>query len=614
MRELKKKHKPDQQGNHSLFKKADDQPKDFFGVQAQLEVGKPGDPYEKEADAMADKVVSNSSAPEPVQAKGSEEEEVQQKPLAESISMVQKQDLKEQEEPIQPSTEEEEIQTKAEEEEPIQKQEEEEEPIQAKCDECEQEEAMQAATADSEEKLKAKEADTIPEKDEKENLQAKTNSGVQAIESPLKQSKGTGSGLDQPIKREMEAGFGADFSQVNIHSDANAANMSRQIGAQAFTHDNDIYFNEGKYNPKSPQGKHLLAHELTHTIQQKGMVQKKIQGRLGDGHDFPPASRFSRNVILEATFDNFNTVQSGSNGTHVTLIQNALLGLDYPLPRFGADGSFGDETQRAVKAFQEDVGITVDGIVGTTTIDFLDKRDRGQEVAPEPLPVVANTPINLDNVIAQPGAAPSIALGPGEWGLTFPENVQVNIEVFDNAGVWQPVVTGVTGNYSLQTRLLPGVAEVTGPGGNTTEANYCDQITDMNNLSLASGNWFMEAAIVAHERVHAEKFRDALIDPSVITPLETAIEGITIPVSLLASNEGIAELLIRVRPEFQTALTNAQTNWLNQILVLVGGDHGSPRGTGPTYDGEREILDPMIRRICNHARANGWPSCPPLCT
>ncbi|QDH80411.1 DUF4157 domain-containing protein [Echinicola soli] len=607
MRELKKKNIAGQQNNNQLFKKADDQPKDFFGVQAKLEMGQPGDPYEREADAVADQVVSKSNPSEPIQAQAGEEEEVQKQPLAETINKVQKQEMEE-EEPLQTKSNEEM-------EEPVQKAEE-EETVQSKCAECEKDEATMAATEDSEEPLKAKEVEkenSLQQRTEEEKLESKTDGALQGIEGTLRESKGRGSQLDKATKHEMESGFEADFSKVNIHTDKKAEEMSSKIGAQAFTHGHDIYFNKGKYKPDSSKGKHLLAHELTHTIQQKGMVQKKIQARLGDGHDFPATSRFSRNAILESTFDNFRTVQSGSNGTHVTMIQNALVGLDYPLPRFGVDGSFGDETQRAVKAFQEDVGIKVDGIVGTNTIDFLDKRDRGQDVDPAPLPVVANAPINLDNVIAQPGAAPSRALGAGVWGLTFPENVQVNLEVIDNGAVWQPVIVGVTGNYSLQTRLLPGVSEVTGPGGNATAANYCNQINDMNSLTLAGGNWFMESAVVAHERVHAEKFRDALIDPSVLTPLETAIEGVTIP-KHFAPNAGFAELMIRVSPTYLTALSDAQTNWLNQILVLVGGDHGAPRGTGPTYSAEREILNPMIRRICHHAKANRWPSCPPLCT
>jgi len=168
----------------------------------------------------------------------------------------------------------------------------------------------------------------------------------------------------------------------------------------------------------------------------------------------------------------------------------------------------------------------------------------------------------------------------------------------------------VTGNYSMQTRLLPGVTEVTGPAGNTTAANYCAQINDLDSLGAPGSVWYMLSAVVAHERVHARQFRRALIDPSVIAPLEAAIEAITTPVSFLTPTPGFAEFFIRPDPAFAAALNAAQANWLAQILVLVANDHVAG---GTTDTEEHAIVDPMRRRICQHARANGWPACPPLC-
>ena len=97
------------------------------------------------------------------------------------------------------------------------------------------------------------------------------------FESRLKSNMGKGDKMSSDTKSEMESGFGTDFSSVNIHTGKEAQDMSEEIGAKAFTYGNDIYFNSGEYDPNSFKGKHLLAHELTHTIQQKGMVQKKVQ-------------------------------------------------------------------------------------------------------------------------------------------------------------------------------------------------------------------------------------------------------------------------------------------------------------------------------------------------
>ena len=66
----------------------------------------------------------------------------------------------------------------------------------------------------------------------------------------------------------MGNAFGKDFSNVRIHTDQAAVDMNRQLKSQAFTHGKDIYFNQGRFNPESKTGKQLLAHELTHVVQQ----------------------------------------------------------------------------------------------------------------------------------------------------------------------------------------------------------------------------------------------------------------------------------------------------------------------------------------------------------
>jgi hypothetical protein len=97
------------------------------------------------------------------------------------------------------------------------------------------------------------------------------------LESNLTQSKGSGSTLDKSTRSEMESAFGADFGNVKIHTNSAAVNMSKDLHAQAFTHGSDIYFNEGKFNTSTAFGKNLLAHELTHTLQQGAVSRKPIQ-------------------------------------------------------------------------------------------------------------------------------------------------------------------------------------------------------------------------------------------------------------------------------------------------------------------------------------------------
>ncbi len=389
----------------------------FLGLQAKLSVGKPGDKYETEADSVADKVV-NRTEPGSGNFFGTSlfrghDGFVQEKPLAESITpLVQKQE--EEEEEVQAKQlgniqtqvveEEEPVQAQVEEEEePVQAQvEEEEEPLQARAEE-EEEEMAQMQPEEEEEEIQAKLGQAVEEpedeafvagqaeEEEEEPVQVSPN-GQTAVnpytESKLKNSAGNGNKMDTATRNEMERGFGADFSRVNIHTDTNAEQMSRELGARAFTHGNDIYFNKGKYNPQSKEGKHLLAHELTHTIQQKGMIPAKLQMTIGDGHDLT-AARFSGNADLEAVYDNERLLRVGDSGGAVSLMQQALVDAGFPLPRFGVDGIFGNETRRALMNFQRASSLSADGVLGPNTMSALNALYTGGAPAlPPPVPVV----------------------------------------------------------------------------------------------------------------------------------------------------------------------------------------------------------------------------------
>ncbi len=101
--------------------------------------------------------------------------------------------------------------------------------------------------------------------------------GLQAsssLVSSLSSSKGGGAPLPQGTRNFMENAFSTDFSKIRVHTDSNAAEMSKGISAKAFTHERDIYFNEGQFAPESNRGKTLLAHELTHVVQQGAFSSK----------------------------------------------------------------------------------------------------------------------------------------------------------------------------------------------------------------------------------------------------------------------------------------------------------------------------------------------------
>jgi Domain of unknown function (DUF4157)/Heterokaryon incompatibility protein Het-C len=218
-------------------------------IQAKLTVGAPNDKYEQEADTMADKVVQRLSQSETIQTKATP-----------SVSA-----------PIVRGTaaEEDKLQKKEEEKQPEETPELQKSPVSAvgddeglqmKCDDC--------------------------EKEDKNHVQRKESGETSAspsIESRLSATKGGGSPLANDTRSGMESAFGADFSGVRVHTGGEAVQMSQDLNAHAFTHGSDVYFNSGKYNPSNTEGSKLLAHELTHTVQQNsshsgGLIQRGEAG------------------------------------------------------------------------------------------------------------------------------------------------------------------------------------------------------------------------------------------------------------------------------------------------------------------------------------------------
>ncbi|MBD2066459.1 DUF4157 domain-containing protein [Leptolyngbya sp. FACHB-671] len=288
-------------------------------IQPKLTVGAPNDQYEQEADRVAEQVMSmpDTAIQQPIQREAvPDEEELQTKPIAASITpLVQREAI----------PEEEELQTKSLGNSSIQREEmPEEEELQMKAiapsiqrEEMPEEEEVQTKAITNtlqreelpeEEEIQTKslsnslQREEMPEEEEvqtKPALQRSPDGSLRAdssIESRLNSSKGGGSPLPEEVRSFMEPRFGADFSQVRVHTGSEAVQMSQAIGAQAFTHGNDIYFGAGK----SPANSDLTAHELTHVVQQTNenpsSLRFKIQREIStpipwDSEEHPQAQK-----------------------------------------------------------------------------------------------------------------------------------------------------------------------------------------------------------------------------------------------------------------------------------------------------------------------------------
>jgi hypothetical protein len=90
-----------------------------------------------------------------------------------------------------------------------------------------------------------------------------------AVASSIQAARGRGHGLPEPVLRPFERAFGTDLSGVRVHHDNRASELNRAVSARAFTLGSDIFLGAGQYRPDSASGQELLAHEVTHTIQQR---------------------------------------------------------------------------------------------------------------------------------------------------------------------------------------------------------------------------------------------------------------------------------------------------------------------------------------------------------
>ena len=123
-------------------------------------------------------------------------------------------------------------------------------------------------------------------KEEKRDLQLKptiqrsADVGEEAstdIESAINSARGGGQPLEEGLQKSMEQAIGADFSGVRVHSDAKSDRLNQSIQAQAFTTGQDVFFRQGAYQPRSRKGEELIAHELTHVVQQNMRIGNRVQ-------------------------------------------------------------------------------------------------------------------------------------------------------------------------------------------------------------------------------------------------------------------------------------------------------------------------------------------------
>lgn len=124
------------------------------------------------------------------------------------------------------------------------------------------------------------------------------------LASAIQHSRGRGQPLSNSVRQPMERAFGTDFSRIKVHADHQADSFNRELQARAFTTGQDVFFSNAAYRPGTFEGRRLLAHELSHVVQQSRVIRAHsvdVINRMPD--DFSQTS--SAGDTLEVTTEMF---------------------------------------------------------------------------------------------------------------------------------------------------------------------------------------------------------------------------------------------------------------------------------------------------------------------
>jgi hypothetical protein len=197
-------------------------------IQCKMTISQPGDPYEQEADRVADAVTQASESP--AAALG-----VDREPDTTVISRM--------------------------------------------CSSC-NDELNRLPMPEEDKDKQAMALQRQPEEEKDKELVSRAPSGDATevgsdVEAGIRGLPGGGRPLAPQVRTDMESRVGFDFGAVRVHTDGSAGQLARAVNARAFTVGSDIVFGGGEYRPESKDGQKLLAHELTHVVQQTGPVQRQ---------------------------------------------------------------------------------------------------------------------------------------------------------------------------------------------------------------------------------------------------------------------------------------------------------------------------------------------------
>jgi hypothetical protein len=279
------------------------------------------------------------------------------------------------------------------------------------------------------------------------------------VETRIQSARGSGAAIAGEARTKLEGAFGADFSGVRVHTDSESDVLNRSVQARAFTTGQDIFFRQGEYNPASSGGQELLAHELTHVVQQSPATvqRKKTESRPSPLRTYANAAGLRvQRVAHNRNFEHYIRAYLANTGT--------------PLPVLGA-------APAPILAFPT----WLPALQAARLLDFTGNRGVGQALTVAPGGHVAEMDaIRAFVVAASGGAGAGAGVHPGGQ-----HNSVIN---------WGPLQNGF-GTF-VEAQLLPGTQAV---GSSPTMATT--EWQELHHRKQANGNTLYARGHLLHDEM-----------------------------------------------------------------------------------------------------------------
>ena len=407
---------------------------------------------------------------------------------------------------------------------------------------------------EEEEMLQAK---PLAQRQEEEELQMKPVAQRQVgleggdvdpqVEQSIQQKQGGGQALPNSLRTSMEGAFGADFSGVRVHNDTEADSLNDSMQARAFTTGQDIYLRKGEYKPGSSTGQELLAHELTHVVQQNPVAIERDSTLRRSNGDTPILGRRNRNKPE----DKSRAKEAGQEEK----LEKSKLVQRAPGPNDPA-GPAWEAAKQVAPNF------------------VLDKP------APKRSNTDASTTTGADPTFT---GHPAVDRDAGVW--------RYQLDTAEAKGKIQ-IVYYTFGHYPA-----PAPTDDSGALHNVSKDNWQDIVDDLeSNKAGIADFWSAYRAEDVHEDYHWRVEWQGEVK-SELAKAETAIASLQVGFDETAS---VGEAYTQLKPDatqiLDDAMTQARDSW-----NAMGDSAGDP-----PYQVQIPVVEALIQRVKDYAKDQGW--------